>query len=248
MSIQRASPSEQIADALRAEIEDGTLGLGQPLPSDAELAARFGVSTPTAAKARAMLVALGLVASRSGAASTVRAQRSPPIAPGTHMRRARRTGRIYPEGHYVRILRAGVVPAAPEIAAILEAEPDASVIERVRTTYAADDKPLAVSTTYVSAALLDQCPALVTVRRIKQGTTLYIEQQTGRTAAAIEASVVCGPGGTGPGSDVAKLKLSPYSCVLTLSTTTYDAQGVVLAHEIELHPSATPIALDLISL
>jgi DNA-binding GntR family transcriptional regulator len=248
MSIQRASPSEQIANALRAEIEDGTLKPGQPLPSDAELAARFGVSAPTASKARAMLVALGLVSSRSGAASTVCAQGLRPISPDTHVRRARRTGRIYPEGHYARIVHAGLVPASSAIAAALSSDPGSSVIERRRITHAADDTPLAASTTYFPATLLEQCPALVTTERIKQGTTLYIEEQTGRTAATIDASVVCAPGGTGPDSDAAKLQLSPDSYVLVLSTTTYDTHGVVLAYEIELHPPATPIILGPIGL
>jgi DNA-binding GntR family transcriptional regulator len=248
MSIERASPSEQIANALRAEIEDGTLKPGQPLPSDAELAARFGVSTPTATKARAMLVALGLVSSRSGAASTVRAQTPSPISPDTHVRRARRTGRIYPEGHHARITHVGLARASAEIATVLGTDPGASMIERCRITYAADDTPLATSTTYFPATLLDQCPALMRTERIKQGTTLYIEQQTGRTAATIEASVVCVPGGTGADSDATKLELPPDSCVLALSTTTFDTHGVVLAHEIELYPPATPVVLGLISL
>jgi hypothetical protein len=35
---------------------------------------------------------------------------------------------------------------------------------------------------------------------------------------------------------------------LVLSTTTHDADGAALAHEIELHPPDTPIALDVITL
>src|SRR4051794_26669524 len=114
MSIQRTSATEQIANALRAEIEDGVLKPGQPFPSDGELAARFDVSKPTITKARAMLVALGLVTSRAGAASTVRDRGRAPISPGTHLRRARRTGRIYPEGNYARIVRASLAPASQD--------------------------------------------------------------------------------------------------------------------------------------
>jgi hypothetical protein len=32
--------------------------------------------------------------------------------------------------------------------------------------------------------------------------------------------------------------------LLALSTTTYDANDVAIAHEIELHPPGTPIAVD----
>jgi DNA-binding GntR family transcriptional regulator len=248
MSIERTSPSQQIANALRAEIENGTLKPGQPLPSDAELAARFGVSTPTATKARAMLVALGLVSSRSGAASTVRAQSRPLVSPDYHVRRARHTGRIYPEGHYARIVAAAIAAAPPEVAAVLGTDPGASVIQRRRVTYAADDTPLATSTTYFPGAFIDQCPALVKTERLTQGTTLYVEQQTGRTAAEIRANVTCVPGGEGPDSDAAQLQVPPGSSLLALSTTTYDIDGAVLAHEVEMHPPGTPISLDVIHL
>jgi DNA-binding GntR family transcriptional regulator len=248
MPIQRASTSEQIANELRAQIEDGRLKPGDTLPSDTELATRFRVSKPTITKARAMLVAVGLVASRAGAASTVLAHSRAPVSPGTHLRRARQTGRIYPEGHYARIVRAGLAPASSKVATALGTEPGAPVIERCRITYAADDTPLATSTTYFPAIIADQCPALFGTDRILQGTTLYIEEQTGRTAAKITADVACTAGGTGPDSDAAQLQLPPDTYLLALSTTTYDTHGAVLAHEIELHPPDTPIILDAISL
>src|SRR3954454_23004725 len=153
MPIQRATASEQIASELRAEIEDGTLKPGQALPSDAQLAVRFGVSTPTATKARAMLVALGLVASRTGAPSIVRDSGRIPISPSGHLRRARQTGRIYPEGNYARIERAGLTSASPDVAACLARSPGSEVIERQRITYPSDDVPIATSTSYFPAAL-----------------------------------------------------------------------------------------------
>jgi len=242
MPVQRTSASEQIANELRAQIEAGDFRPGQALPSDSELAARFDVSKPTITKARAMLVALGLVSSRAGAASTVRDH----VAADQYLRRARRTGRIYPEGHYARILWADIAPASPEVAAALGAEPGTSIIARRRITLTADDTPLAISTTYFPADLADQCPALLDTERIKQGTTLYVEQQTGRSAATITAAVSCSPGGSSPASDAEQLLLAPDSYLLALSTTTYDADGAAIAHEIELHPPDTKITLDAI--
>src|SRR5919107_3290279 len=119
MPVQRASASEQIATELREQIELGEIAPGQALPSDAALAARFDVSKPTITKARAMLVALGLVASRAGAASTVRAAVRDPVAAGRPVRPARWIGRSYPEGHYARIVSAGIVPASSEVAAAI---------------------------------------------------------------------------------------------------------------------------------
>jgi DNA-binding GntR family transcriptional regulator len=244
MRVQRASASEQIANELRAQIEAGEFKPGEALPSDAELATRFDVSKPTVTKARAMLVALGLVTSRAGAASTVGNTGRDPVSPGDHLRRARQTGRIYPEGHYARIVRATIAPAPPHVAAVLGSEAGAPVIERRRITHAADDTPLATSTTYFPPALADACPALLNTERIKQGTTLYVEQQTGRTAASIAATVSCVPGGSEPDDGAGLLQLPANAYLLALTTTTYDADGAVLAHEIELHPPDTPIRLD----
>jgi DNA-binding GntR family transcriptional regulator len=240
LPLQRISPSEQIANELRAQIEAGELRPGEALPSDAELAARFDVSKPTITKARAMLVAVGLVASRAGAPSIVRA----PVSSGHQTARVRGTGRVYPEGTYARIVHAGIAPASSEVAAALGTEPGAPVIERREVTFAADDTPLAASTTSFPAILTDQCPALLATEHIAEGTTLYVEQQTGRAAASTEAAVVCRPGGSEPHSDAAQLKLPADTYLLALTTTTYDANGAAIVHEIALHPPDTPIALD----
>jgi DNA-binding GntR family transcriptional regulator len=247
MPLQRNSPSEQIANELRAEIESGELRPGEALPSDTALAARFGVSKPTITKARAMLVAVGLVASRAGAASVVSAAGPEPVSEGRRLRRVRGTGRVYPGGTYARVVRAGIAPASPDVAAALGTEPGAPVIERRKVVFARDARPLAATTTCFPAILADQCPALLSTDGIPQGATVYVEQQTGRAAASTEAAVVCRPGGSGPDSDAAQLKFPADTCLLVLATTTYDANGVAIAHEVELHPPGTPIALDVVS-
>lgn len=247
MRVQRASASEQIANELRAQIVAGEFKPGQALPSDAELASRFDVSKPTVTKARAMLVALGLVTSRAGAASTVRDTGRDPVSTGHHLRRARRTGRIYPKGHYARIVRAGFAAASPEVATALGCDSGAPVIERRRITHAADARPLATSTTYFPGDLADACPALLATERIKQGTTLYVEQQTGRTAASIADTVSCVPGGSEPDSGAGLLQLPAATYLLAVTTTTYDADGAPIAYDIELHPPDTPITLDVVS-
>ena len=248
MPLQRISTSEQIANELRAQIEAGELKPGETLPSDTALAARFDVSKPTMTKARAMLVALGLVSSRAGAASTVRdVHHAPAAADPPRPQRVRTTGRIYPDGHYARIVRAGIAPASPEVADALGTEPGSPVIERRRVIHAVDGTPLATSTTYFPAILIDQCPALLKTEQIPQGTTRYVEQQTGRAAASIAGAVSCRRGGPERDGDAAQLRLPPDACLLALSTTTYDVNDATIAHEIELHPPDTPIPLDLVS-
>lgn len=243
MAIERASASEQIASELRRQIEAGELPADEPLPSDAELARRFEVSKPTVTKARAMLVALGLVTSRAGAASMVRSPAAEPAPGSGRAQSASRPARIYPEGHYATILGARLVPATPEVAVALAIDPGSAVIQRRRVTYGADERPLATSTTYFPGYLADACPALLDTRRIRQGTTAYVEQQTGRVAASIVATVASRTAG----SDGEALRLAAGGHALALATTTYDADGAALAHEIELHPPDTPIPFDIVS-
>jgi DNA-binding GntR family transcriptional regulator len=240
MPVQRASASEQIAHELRAQIAAGEFAPGQALPSDAELAARFDVSKPTVTKARAMLVALGLVASRAGAASKVLGGGPPPDAAGPRSW----TGRTFPSGHQERIVRAGIVPASPAVAAAIGTEPGAPVIERRQVVRGADDSVLAASRTFFPAILIDQCSALLHTEPIPQGTTSYIEQQTGRAAASSSVAVACKSGGVPPDGDAALLQLPPATYVLALSRTTYDPNDVAIAHAIELHPPGTSITLD----
>src|SRR5580693_3145933 len=54
-------PSRRIADDLRAVIESGGLTAGQKLPSERELAARYGTARNTAREAFRLLEAAGLV-------------------------------------------------------------------------------------------------------------------------------------------------------------------------------------------
>ena len=241
--IERASASEQIANELRRQIEAGELPAGEPLPSDAELARRFEVSKPTVTKARAMLVALGLVASRAGAPSIVRGvdAQEAPATPG-RPRIADRPARIYPAGHYATILSARLVSAPPDVAEALRQEVGAAVIQRRRITYGADEVPLTTSTTYLPGHLAESCPALLDTRRIRQGTTAYVEQQTGRTAASMFATVASRP--AGPAGDA--LRLPPGSYGLELTTTINDADGAAIAYELEMHPPETPVAFDMV--
>lgn len=62
---------EQIADALRRAIADGSHPAGSTLPSESELAAAHGASRGTVRQAVAALLAEGLVGSRQGARRVV---------------------------------------------------------------------------------------------------------------------------------------------------------------------------------
>jgi len=62
------SAGHQIAESIRALILDGRLVVDERLPSEQELAARFGVSRPTVREALKRLAAQNLIRTRRGAA------------------------------------------------------------------------------------------------------------------------------------------------------------------------------------
>jgi GntR family transcriptional regulator len=70
-----AARHEEIADALRRAIDREQYTVGSRLPSEAELAAHYGVSRGTVRQAVAALTAEGLIGSRQGARRVVLASR-----------------------------------------------------------------------------------------------------------------------------------------------------------------------------
>ena len=67
-------PYQDIVEELRASILDGRLDAGERLPSENELAERFGTSRPTVRRAIALLKAEGLVSTEQGRGAFVRAK------------------------------------------------------------------------------------------------------------------------------------------------------------------------------
>ena len=68
---------EQILEALRTQIADGTLGVGDRLPAERELAAGFGVSRTSVREAIRVLEVMGVVSVRRGAEHGVTLRREP---------------------------------------------------------------------------------------------------------------------------------------------------------------------------
>ncbi|MBT8435896.1 MAG: GntR family transcriptional regulator, partial [Gammaproteobacteria bacterium] len=65
-TIVKASISKQIAEQLRAAIVAGQFKIGQPLPTEDELAQRYGVSRPSVREALKRLAAQNLVRAKRG--------------------------------------------------------------------------------------------------------------------------------------------------------------------------------------
>lgn len=82
------TPSQQIANKLRAAILTGKLKPGEKLPSQPDLATRYGVARETIKVALRTLQAERLIVSRQGSGSFVRAQTERPIGLRPHIEAA----------------------------------------------------------------------------------------------------------------------------------------------------------------
>ena len=71
MKIRKVSASEQVCEAIQAQISSGTWKVGDKLPSESELAVRFGVNRLTVRMALQKLNALGIVETRTGSGTFV---------------------------------------------------------------------------------------------------------------------------------------------------------------------------------
>lgn len=180
-SIERTDPPYlQIAGYIRNQILSGELKDGDPIPSARKIASEWNVAMATAAKVLTTLRSEGHVKAVTGVGTVVNSKDSHPYA-GDRSMSVVRTGRIYPEGHYARILTAELVTAPDRVADALGVEASAPVIRRVRTTYNDQDVPVATSVSWFSGELASRAPLLLETERIPKGTFAYVAEQTGRT-------------------------------------------------------------------
>ncbi|MCS0637747.1 GntR family transcriptional regulator [Streptomyces sp. LP05-1] len=71
----RETPYLQVAEALRARIEEGEWGIGDKLPSRAQLAAEYDIGQSVAQRAMELLIIEGLLEGRAGSGTYVRQPR-----------------------------------------------------------------------------------------------------------------------------------------------------------------------------
>ena len=171
--LNRDAPYVQIIEHYRQEIRDGRLQDGDMLPSGREIAAQFGVSLATAAKAATGLQSLGLVTPRPGAGTVITA--APPPADRARggpvlITLASRTP-LQP-GDKARVLEAGLADAPQAVAAQLGVEPFMPVVRRRQATIR-DGATVAVLTSWFPAPLADAIPGLLSKSRLTEDTGGY---------------------------------------------------------------------------
>ena len=141
-----------IADQLRTEIADGTHPAGGKLPTERDLAERFGVSRPTVRHAIAVLRTEGLIDARQGSGLHVRPSNLPS---SVHTLRRTRQDATGEAGSDLVAIRAEIwtseEPAPERIAATLGLVHDERTAVR-RCLVSSSERPLHLATTYRPAA------------------------------------------------------------------------------------------------
>ncbi|MBU4337607.1 MAG: GntR family transcriptional regulator [Actinobacteria bacterium] len=220
IDLDRTSPVplyHQVASAIDAAIADGRLPPGQLLENEIALAARLGISRPTARQALRGLVDQGRLVRRRGVGTQVAPARfRRPVELTSLADDLARHGRA----PGTRVLEHTVVPAGALVAAAMELTEGTSVV-LVRRLRSADDEPLAVMTNYLPVAIAPDADELATtglydaLRRRGRRPRTARQQIGARLATAAEARM---------------LEESPRSAVLTMARTAWDEDGSVIEY------------------
>jgi DNA-binding GntR family transcriptional regulator len=220
-------PYLQIARRIREDITAGRLAEGDLVPSARQIVSSYGVAIGTASKALKALHAEGLTEVLPSVGTVVRSKALYRSARERTMSTLL-TGRIYPEGHYAKIVSAELVDAPEQVALSLDLEANTSVIRRQRTTYNADGQPLSVSVSWFDGALAEIAPMLLERERILEGTARYIETCTGRTRSSREKILL--RAGAATHEEARDLQVSEGSPVLRGRNWYWDTEGDVIEY------------------
>jgi GntR family transcriptional regulator, phosphonate transport system regulatory protein len=148
----------QIQQSIESEIAGGSRAAGSRLPTEAELAARFGVNRHTVRRAMEELEARGLVRVEQGRGSFVAEDvLDYTLGPRTRFSEIIRRQNRAPEG---RLLRVAELPAEAPIAEALGIRRGRAIILVERLSLA-DGRPVVIGTHHFPAARFARLPALL---------------------------------------------------------------------------------------
>jgi len=206
----------QIAEDLETDIETGRIAAGERLPTEAALAARFGVNRHTLRRAIAELTNKGLVEATPGRGTFVRARLAYPIGQSTKFSEVITAAGQEPGGRLLRHDRI-VVPAA--IRSWLGLPADAEVIE-LEHLRSADGVPLCLATTWFPAG---RFPTMADAYQ-KHGTITRSLAEFGVDSySRLKTHITCRAAIT---AEREELALGRGSAVLVIDSVNVDADGI----------------------
>lgn len=224
-------PYQRIADDIREDILRGRIEEGARIPSENELAERYGTSRGVARRAIAILRAEGLVITGQGRPATVRARGTVGITiTGSNYRKHRSLGlpgfnaQALEQGQRARqeIREVERVPASGEVAMRLDVDEGADVIVR-RLTFVLEEEPAALHDSYFPADLVAGT-AIELPRRIRGGAHAVIEDPGGPVHRQIARSVDEISARMPTPVEVRLLRLPPGEPVFRVLRTVYDVE------------------------
>lgn len=227
-TIDRAEPPYlQVVRYIRDRITSGELKDGDTIPSARQIAREWDVSLATATKALTTLRTSGLVRGVKGVGTVVHTEGQTHQSARDRTVSINRTGKIYPPGHYAKIRSSKLVPATKRAADALAINEGAPAIRRQRTTYREDHSPISTSVSWYSGELAAVAPSLLTTDRIVQGTTQYVEEQTGRGIVGTYVEHAASVAGA---DEAAELEIPEGSPVLLSRNRFIDGDGEVVEY------------------
>ena len=221
----------QLADVLRAEIQEGVRRPGSQLPTEAEFQHGYEVSRTTIRAALSMLVAEGLVVTRKGYGSYVRDR--PPLRriSSTHRHASHRDSgkpefdtEAIAQGQVPsrRMLMVGRGPIPADVAAWLGCEAGKQAVIRQRLQLL-DDVPAVISTSYYPLWVADGTP-LESSEALPEGPDNLIEGLGHRFARGVELLSARMP----TPDEIRLLELEPGVPVVRMMHIDYDPEGRTL--------------------
>ncbi|MGC5343155.1 GntR family transcriptional regulator [Streptomyces sp. DT171] len=224
---------DRIAGDLRGRIVRGELEPGAALPSERELTERWSVARATVVRALDVLRQEGLIETKQGTGSVVRERTPLARTAGERYATSLATGHVYTAGEYAEIVSAEIVPAPADVATGLDVGTGDRVVRRHRVTFEGE-APVATSYSWFTGDMGEAAPRLLQRERVREGTTRYVEMETGRrphTARDWWAARLA------TDEEVELLRLDAPTAVMEVRHVVYDESGAALAYEVGVNPA-----------
>lgn len=207
----------QLKELLRAAIMDGRFAPGSRLPSERELAHRYGVSRMTARQALQLLAQEGMTYSRVGKGTYAREPKIPQELQ-TLTSFTEEMARLGMRASSM-VLRAELQRAPAEIAARLSLRAGAEIVLLARIR-CANDEPMAIEYTHLDHAI---CPGILSQGAFHD-TSLYkiLRQVYGLSVISADQLIDARMPDSG---EAELLRLNARTPVLSIERTTFDADG-----------------------